>query len=608
MGGRPARTIAFDPARSKAYHSCIGPRQAAETLLGAEVNLREYEAAKFELAEILRTIGEAASADGDLKSRVRELLARLAEDRFNLVVVGRFSRGKTTLMNAILGVDRLPTGILPLTSVITRVVYGSRERVRVEFERGAIGFEVPMEALADYITERGNPGNVRRIRAASIELPAEILRRGFCFVDTPGLGSAIAENTRTTEGFLPEADAVIMVSGYDGPLTQEELLAAGSLSRANRKLFFVLNKHDMAAPQARPEVENYVRARLAEVCGPDAPPIFSLSAREALAAKSSGNAAALAASGIDGLERALTRFLVDERSAQLLRSMCDRASQLLATLDGDPSPLRARLDGLAGLSQFRLSAPAAPAAGGHDVSRVAERSFRMEECAICARVADTLFDFMRQYQYDLVTRAEERERLASAGGLCAPHTWLYASLASDRDVCVALTPLAKRLATDLRAASSSPVQPGGARQSPYDAAPDCLLCAVEGEAQSRAVAELARTYETSASGESDSVPSVCLPHLRLVASQLGDRPLSRALERRQSMAAERLTEDMQRYVMKRDAIRGGLASDEETQAARRATSFIAGHRALAARDRAITPRDHPVAPRDHPLAPRGRSG
>ena len=89
------------------------------------MDLRDYERVKFELAEILRTVPYEASQTG----RLREVFSRLAEDRFNLVVVGRFSRGKTSLMNALLGMDRLPTGVVPLTSVITTVGYGSEERV-----------------------------------------------------------------------------------------------------------------------------------------------------------------------------------------------------------------------------------------------------------------------------------------------------------------------------------------------------------------------------------------------------------------------------------------------------------------------------------------------
>ena len=68
------------------------------------------------------------SSRNRFQDQVRDLFSRLAEDRFNLVVVGRFSRGKTSLMNAVLGADRLPTGIRPITSVIRTVTYGSTEK------------------------------------------------------------------------------------------------------------------------------------------------------------------------------------------------------------------------------------------------------------------------------------------------------------------------------------------------------------------------------------------------------------------------------------------------------------------------------------------------
>jgi hypothetical protein len=60
---------------------------------------------------------------------LRLFVSRLAEDRFTVVVAGRFNRGKSSLMYAVLGMDRLPTGIVPRASVITNVRYGTSERV-----------------------------------------------------------------------------------------------------------------------------------------------------------------------------------------------------------------------------------------------------------------------------------------------------------------------------------------------------------------------------------------------------------------------------------------------------------------------------------------------
>src|SRR6266568_8734401 len=111
-----------------------------------------------------------------LQDRARELFSRLAEDHFNLVVVGRFSRGKTSLMNAVLGSDRLPTGIRPLTSVITTVSYGSSEKAVIHYAGFNIPQEVRLAELPQYITEQGNSGNRRNVRIADVQLPAELLR------------------------------------------------------------------------------------------------------------------------------------------------------------------------------------------------------------------------------------------------------------------------------------------------------------------------------------------------------------------------------------------------------------------------------------------------
>ncbi len=556
------------------------------------MDLNEYEAAKFELADILRSTPGAndSSASAAFRNDVRDLFVRLAEDRFNLVVAGRFSRGKTTLMNALLGTDRLPTGILPLTSVVTRVAYGSRERVQIEFEGAGIGFDIAMEALPQYVTENGNPGNVRRIRAARVELPAEILRRGFHFIDTPGLGSAIQENSRATEAFLPQADAVILVSGYDGPLTAEELSVARSITAAGRPLFFVLNKRDLAAPPIQREVEDFIRNRLGEFVAAGAPRIFSISAVEGLTAKLARDPSGYVMSGVAELEEKLTRFLIEEKHRVLLASFVERVRSVLESADpeGRERGLRDRLAQLTrGASGLRESAAVQEEAGQKSMAAAAA-SARIEPCPVCIRLREALFDFLRQYQLDLARRSTEREQLASSAGLCGPHLWLYASIAADRDICVALAPLVERSAEVLRRASdaSAAEERAGVRASRAleCTVATCVVCNRQQQVEAAALEEMVLGYDTQALPDSRAfpdpraLPSLCLPHLRLAArSELNSR-LVRDLAARQVSAAERLLEDMKRYVLKCDGARRGLATDEEVGSAARAIAFIAGDR------------------------------
>jgi hypothetical protein len=140
--------------------------------------LEEYSKRKLELAGTVRNLLNFAEQRKDEMAAgdCRRLLARLAEDRFNLAFVGQFSRGKSSLMNAILGAEKLPTGILPLTSVITTVAYGETERVLLQREGWLLPQEIRMEQLPDYVTQSGNPGNEKKVTLAEIQLPHELLR------------------------------------------------------------------------------------------------------------------------------------------------------------------------------------------------------------------------------------------------------------------------------------------------------------------------------------------------------------------------------------------------------------------------------------------------
>jgi len=562
------------------------------------MELPEYEAAKFELADILRSIpgAEDSSVPGGLQEDVRELFARLAEDRFNLVIAGRFSRGKTTLMNALLGTDRLPTGVLPITSVITRVAYGSRERVQIEFEAGGIGFDIAMEALPQYVTEQGNPGNVRGIRAARIELPIELLRRGFHFIDTPGLGSAIKENSRTTEAFLPQADAVILVSGYDAPLTEEELRVARSITEAGHPLFCVLNKQDLASAPAQREVADFVRRRLGEDGRRGAPRLFSVSALEGLTARLAGDPSGYVKSGVAEFEGKLTEFLIAEKHRVLLASLLERARSVLESVDpeGREHLLRDRLAQLMrsvsseGISLLRTGTLAQEVTG-KSANAAARASARIEPCRVCGRVREALFEFLRRYQFDLARRPSERERLSSSGGLCGAHLWLYASMAADRDICVALAPLAVRTVQALREAGGiTAVGEAGLMSPALAAALDrtvarCIACERQQASEAAAIEEVMLRCDEQSLADSRVRPSLCLPHLRQIALGAADPTLVRELAERQACAAERLVEDMRCYALKHDGVRRGLATEEELGAARRAIGFLAGDRLVCER-------------------------
>jgi small GTP-binding protein len=292
-------------------------------------SLSHYRRHKLELAELIRTLMSVAAErrDDEKRGHARDLLASLAEDAFQLAVVGQFSRGKSTLMNAILGRSYLPTGALPMTSVVTTVRYGSRPRAVVERVGSTYPFERPLDELARFVAQASLEREELRVASALVEVPAEILRLGFSFVDTPGVGSAIEANTATTESFLPQADAVIFVTSFDAPLSEAELEFLAKVRSYVDKLFLVVNKRDLVSSSEAETVLAYVRERVDADGGLR---LFATSAKQALDAKERSDHAAVATSGLPELEQELVRFLTTEKSRVFLQQVTARAERLLS--------------------------------------------------------------------------------------------------------------------------------------------------------------------------------------------------------------------------------------------------------------------------------------
>lgn len=297
----------------------------------ADDKLRAYHRLKLDLAAQIRSLREAVRMQGDERriNRCEAIMVKLAEDRFTLAVVGQFKRGKSSLMNGIIGRELLPVGVLPLTSAITVLRYGPSERLLIQRRHWTILEEKPLERLADYVTERGNPGNRQQVSAAYLELPNSFLRRGLEFVDTPGIGSSIEANTATTYGFLPQCDAVLLVTSADAPLNRVELEFLCDVHRHAAKMFIVLNKVDLLEEAERTDVLEFVRATLREQAGITAPRIFPVSALQGLTAKQRGDDALFARCGLAELESALAEFLTHQKAAVFLASILAKTEPLL---------------------------------------------------------------------------------------------------------------------------------------------------------------------------------------------------------------------------------------------------------------------------------------
>lgn len=181
------------------------------------------------------------------RAAIEALRRRLREHRLRVLVAGEAKRGKSTLVNALLGRAVLPAGVTPLTALATTVCYGRRERVIATFPGGrSEGY--PLSALNDLVTERGNPGNSRGIASVTVTVDAPVLGRGVELVDTPGTGSVYAHNTAEAETALESMDAAVFVLSADPPVSASERDLMGRVASLSVTMFVVLNKADYLAP------------------------------------------------------------------------------------------------------------------------------------------------------------------------------------------------------------------------------------------------------------------------------------------------------------------------------------------------------------------------
>lgn len=561
---------------------------------------RNYIVEKQAVAEALIELKNLAEQTGQADS-VQELLVKLAQDKFNLVVVGQFKRGKSSLMNAIIARDLLPTGHLPLTSAITTLCYGPKDRALLKFQGWLLEKEIALSELREYITEEGNPGNARGLLFAQIEINSPFLRRGLHFVDTPGIGSSRHENTRTTYDFLPEADALIFVTSVEGPLSEAEEQFLREIQQYQRKLFVVVNKIDLIDGKELEEVLDYLQREITKVSGANNLRLFPLSARQGIRAKIQKDDVELKHSGIQDFEIALEEFLTEEKEQTFLLSILDRSLQFAQSLNGNTGKpgdsdelhrvtqqiqsLHSRLSEGIPIETTPLPVlnPPDTAPGARDLPKIptaespSQDLFSGSSCPVCLMLSKAVFDFFATWQHDFMNAGEIKESFLSRRGFCHFHTWQFQQIASPLGISVGYTPLIELLMADLQRALHTDESPAEALiENSY--CPACQYLKEIEERQILAIQNLLRTPE----GLSRYTRSrgLCLPHTSLVLRNIEDLSIVRVVLEGQTHRLEELSEDLRSFTLKRSAIQRGLLNSDEQSAWLRALQKIVGDRTV----------------------------
>jgi GTP-binding protein EngB required for normal cell division len=198
----------------------------------------------------------------------RDLLTK--DPLIDVAIIGQFKAGKSSFLNSIIGKPVLPVGVIPVTTVITRLAYARSEEATVTFLDNR-RLRISLDEVELFISEARNPANEKNVELVDIGLPHLQHYEGLRLVDTPGLGSVFRYNTEVSREWLPEVGMAIVAISADRPLSEGDLTLIGELTEYTPKVVLLLTKVDLLTPDQQREVVEFFKKTVKRELNKDFP-------------------------------------------------------------------------------------------------------------------------------------------------------------------------------------------------------------------------------------------------------------------------------------------------------------------------------------------------
>lgn len=329
-------------------------------------NLERVVQFRSEISNYLNNIAntlEAAELEGEKKSgklaldRDRDDLQKLSQNLrkgvFRLLVLGDMKRGKSTLLNALIGENLLPSDVNPCTALLTVLRYGSDKQVTVHFNDGTPSEKIDFKTFKQRYTidpaeakqlEKEKKQAFPNVDLAMVEYPLPLLEKGIEIVDSPGLNDTEARNELSL-GYINNCHAILFVLRASQPCTLgERRYLENYLKDRGLTVFFLINawdqiKESLIDPddseelaEAEDKLKRVFKANLSDYCQVDGQDIydervFELSSLPALRRRLKDTNASLEGTGFPEFLAALNTFLTQERAIFELRQARTMARQ-----------------------------------------------------------------------------------------------------------------------------------------------------------------------------------------------------------------------------------------------------------------------------------------
>ena len=333
-----------------------------------------------ELAPLLDD-DDAASNDNDTlndassgAAAFREQAELVRKEEFVVVVAGELNRGKTTLLNAMLGRALLTMDVNECTATVSFLRHPPPDGVMVHFRDGSPPKAVPSAEISDYtsrLSRKGEDTVADLVDHIDVFVESSFLRNGVLLVDTPGTNTTTANHQRITNDQIVRSHAAIFVTSADTQMTRSDRDFLDRITESVARIFVVVNKIDHVSDSDVPRVLEAVKNKVQESLRDATTKVYAvvgLSAAKAMLARTGKGPknmvphdrrklddpgfrnSLLDESQILGFESALERYLFseDERGRDLLHSPLEvirrEIHELASMLDRQVEMLDGRYD------------------------------------------------------------------------------------------------------------------------------------------------------------------------------------------------------------------------------------------------------------------------
>lgn len=173
-----------------------------------------------------------------IAERLRAIEERAQNPSAQLILplIGEFSAGKTSLINALTDSKVLEIASLPTTATLYQIIFGAPENKAVALTAEGEEFELQLDALKN---DELKKYPTVTLFDTSTKVPKDII-----FVDTPGLSSPDPKHREVLISILPRVDAILLTVDANQPITRSLLTFVKEMRLAEKPIYLILNKTD----------------------------------------------------------------------------------------------------------------------------------------------------------------------------------------------------------------------------------------------------------------------------------------------------------------------------------------------------------------------------